>query len=89
MGFLAPVSMCVHMFIYIEFLQFHGGFVVLGHTSLLKKLGFKRLFGGEKARFDSVLEIVKLGSAWLARQKARLGSARQKVDSDTTLINTQ
>ena len=68
MGFFAPISMYVHMFIYIEFLQFYGGILVLSHTSSLKKIRFKSLLGGEKARFDSVLEIVILGSARLAKK---------------------
>ena len=39
-----------------------------------------------KARLGSLFETPKLGSARLASQKTRLGSARQKVDSDTTLV---
>ena len=36
----------------------------------------------------SFLKLLKLGSARLAGQKARLGSARQKGGSGGTLINT-
>ena len=36
--------------------------------------------------FRLVLDLEKLGSARLAGQKARLGSARQKTGSDTSLV---
>ena len=37
------------------------------------------------ARLGSLLKVWKLGSARLAGQKARLGSARQKVGSEASL----
>ena len=47
---------------------------------------FRKYF---KARLGSFLKMLKLGSARLADQKARLGSARQKVGSGATLDANQ